>query len=404
MLRNYIQSKFRSLRDILSYIKESSVSTVMRLFNMRKKRYDDLISRMDSFVHTVHASGETTIDVSGFNDSKPKGKINGKSLNTVRFQDGVALPVMDFQVPNRQQLAKDIQMFDEAEQYIEELKEMQVRLSKKKDKATKTFLKEIETYLETITQKRDALYEAIEELTDRHAPSTLTQLGSTLMAYINETVPAEVYSEMGWDMYISSHESLTGKKNAPVEFTYYLYLDELNKDQFKSDQLLLVLTASVNEVKGRGRAASKFYMTFHMTALPKFLSPGNFDPGTRLTGTTLSALESSLKREANKLISIHSMMPLVGRRKLNVSQQQIRHSGILDVEGVVDVDVEGDEIVVELTSMKEDVIKNQVWPELIVYLRKVVRAPKKSSFVYNVEVSGKRKSLRIINIKNAVKD
>lgn len=401
MLRNYIKSRFKGLKDILSYIKSAGTAAVIRLFNSRKSRYDDLISRMDSFVNTVHASGATEIDVSSFEGKKPDGKINGKSLNTVRFRDGVALPVMDFQAPNRQELAKDVQMFDEAEQYLEELKEMRVRLKKKKDPASKKFLKEMETYMANITQKRDALYDAIEELTDKHAPSTLTKLSGTLMEYINNTLPEDVYSEMGWDMYISSHEALVNKKDAPVEFTYYLYLDDLHKDQFKTDQLLLVLTAEVHEVKGRGRAKSKFYMTFYMTALPKFMSPGNFNKGARLSGKSLGALESSMKREANKLISMHSMMPLVGRRKLTLSQQQLRHSGILDVDGVIDVDVEDDEIIIELTNIKKEVIDNELWPEIVVYLRKAVRAPKKSSFIYNVDVAGKKRTMRVINVKNA---
>ena len=150
--------------------------------------------------------------------------------------------------------------------------------------------------------------------------------------------------------------------------------------------------------KARGKPS--FYLTFHMTALPQFMSPGSFKIGQQLSGQTLNSLVSSAKREATKLISLHSMLPSIGRRKINVTQQQLRHSGILDLDGIVDVDVEDDEIVIDLSQVSDDVIRDEMWPEIIVYLRKLLRAPKKSSFVYNIEKVGRHKVMHVTNVKN----
>lgn len=404
MLANYVKTKFKGLKDLVNHIRNASAAAVMRMFTQRKSRYDDVLSRMASFNNVVQASGVNEIDVSDGigKGKKADGRIDGKSLRTVRFQDGTSLPIMDFQVPNRQQLGKDVKMLDEADQYIEEIEEMKSRLGNKKDAATRKFLREMNAYLKKLTEQRDQLLDTIEELTDRHAPSTLTKLGAALQKHVNATLPAEAYSELGWEMYISSHHAVVGKKNAPIEFTCYLHMDDLNKDMFKSDGLILVLTGEIHEVKGKGRAKSKFYMNLFLTAIPKFMVPGSFKPGTRLTGNSLSALESSMKREATKLISMHSVMPSVGRRKIGVTQQQLRHTGIIDLDGVIDIDVDEDEneIMVELTNISEDVIRAELWPEIVVHLRKVIRAPKKSAFVYNLEKDGRKRIMRIANVKN----
>lgn len=392
-----ILSKLRSFKDVINYVKTASEAAVMRLFNARRTKYDDLLRRMDSFATVIHASGVTEVDVSGGPVGKGKAKLGEK---TIRFKDGAALQVDTFKAPDRKKLAEDVKLFEEADQTIEELDAMLVRLSKKNDVATRKIVKEMKQYRDNLVQRTEELHDAIEKLTHKHLPAEMKTMMAGLFKSVNEVLPHDVYDELTQDVYITSHNSLTSKKNRePIEFTYYLHIEGLNADQFKSDELILALTGIVHEVR-EGRGKSKFYMTFHLNALTKFTPPGAFKEGRQLAGANTAAVIRSMGREAAKLISLHSSMPHVGRRKLTATRQQILHSGILDVDGIFDIHVEDDEIVIDIASMADDVIRDDLWPEIIVYLRKVLRAPRKSSFVYTVEKRGKNKVMRVSNVNS----
>ena len=51
--------------------------------------------------------------------------------------------------------------------------------------------------------------------------------------------------------------------------------------------------------------------------------------------------------------------------------------------------------------MKREVVEKELWPEILVHLRKAIRAPRKTSFVYSLEKEGKTFVLRVANVKNA---
>lgn len=393
-----IVSKFRSFKDVLKYIKHAPVGAIMRLFTSRKSRYDDLMRRMDGFVTVLHASddGATVVDVSG--DTMPRR--SGKGVKAVKFRDGSAIPIGTFKAPNRKKLAKDVQMFEEADQYLDELEEMILRLSKKKDPASRKFVKEMRTYHSELTDKRDALHDAMEDISNKHLPAEMKSMTVALIKHLNATIPADSYDSMSRDVYVTSHNSLAGESDKePIEFTCYVYVEGLREGDFKTDELILALTGTVHE-SAEGKGDSSFYLTFHLTALSRFMPPGSFKEGRPLAGATLGALTSSMEREATKLISMNSTMPHLGRRKLKVTAPQIRNSGILDVDGVLDVSVEEDTIVIKTLSMDDEIIVDDLWPEIIVYLRKVLRAPRKSSFVYTIEKQGKFKHINVSNISN----
>jgi len=401
---NYLGSK---LKNILKYIKTASDSAVLRLFNSRKKHYTDLLASMRSFEDAVlSASYEDGIDVGGgkLPSSLKDGKVRGKKTDAVRFKDGHALDIIDFHVPkSKLAIAKSIKEFAQAEEAIEELDSMITRFAYMETKATKKYVKEMAAFRKALAAEREKLLDTIEEMTDKHTPSQMTKLAAELTTFVNAQLPADSYSEAGWDMYISSHNAMVAKKSAdaPVEFTYYMYIEDLSNEEFKTDTLILVLTGIVDTLKAKGSEASQYVMTFHLTALPKFLSPGSFKPGKRLSGSTFKAVVADMKREGIKLIGLQSVMPHLGRRKLRVTQQQLRNTGLLDVVGVEDVDVEGSEIVVYISSMQKEVIEKELWPEIIVLVRKAIRAPRKTAFVYSVEDDGAGKILRIANVNNA---
>ena len=401
---NYLGSK---LKDILNHIKTASDAAVLRFFNSRKKHYADLLSSMRSFEDAAlsAASFEDGIDVSGDIDvsSLRDGKVRGKKTETVRFKDGHALEVIDFHEPkSKLALSKSIKEFAQAEEAIEELDSMITRFAYMETKAAKKYVKEMETFRTALAKERENLLDTIEEMTDKHAPSPMKKLAAELTAFVNSQLPADSYSDAGWDMYISSHDAMTSKKSAdaPVEFTYYMYIEDLSNEEFKTDELILVLTGVIDTVKTSGSKASQYVLSFYMTALPKFLSPGSFKPGKRLSGSTFKAIVADMKREGIKLIGLQSVMPHLGRRKINVTQQQLRNTGLLDIVGIQDVDVDGDEIILQISRMRKDVIEKELWPEIIVLIRKAIRAPRKTAFVYSLEKEGSGLTMRIANVKN----
>lgn len=396
MLTNLL-SKFRTFKDVLKYIKAAPAGAVMRLFTSRKSKYDNLMRRMDGFVTVLHASDANEIDVSG----GPSGaRRTGKGTKAVKFRDVSAIPIDTFKAPNRKKLAKDVQMFEEADQYLDELEEMIVRLAKKKDPASRKFVKEMKTYHSELTKKRDALHDAMEDISNKHLPAEMKTMTVALIKHLNATIPADSYDSMSRDVYVTSHNSLASESDKePVEFTCYVYVEGLREGEFKTDELILALTGTVHET-AEGRGKSSFYLTFHLTALSRFMAPGSFKEGRVLSGGTLGALTSSMEREATKLISMHSTMPHIGRRKLKVTAPQIRNSGILDVDGVLDVEIDDDTISIQTTDMDDEIIHDDLWPEIIVYLRKVLRAPRKSSFAYTITQRGKFKFINVSNVNN----
>ena len=326
---NYIGSKFKGLKDILKYIKTASDAAVLRLFNSRKKHYEDLLTSMRSFESVVTAADDYEgIDVNEgqLPSEKSDGKVKGKKLETVRFKDGHALEVMDFHAPKSVlKVAQSVKEFAQADEAIEELDSMITRFSQMKTVAARKHVKEMKQFRSALSDEREKLLDAIEEATDKHAPGAMKKLAAELTKFINSQLPADSYSDAGWDMYISSHEALTAKKgkSSPIEFTYYMYIEDLSTDDFKTGELLIVLTGVVDEVKKPGKAPSQYMMTFYLTALPRFMSPGSFKPGVRLSGTSFKGIVADMKREATKLIGLQSVMPHVGRRKLNITQQQL---------------------------------------------------------------------------------
>ena len=419
-MMNKLKQRFKGLADILNYIKSATDSAVARLFTARRANYDDLLKRMGDFERTITSSDASDIDMVqlitasddgvvaikvGGGDAIPKadGKISGKHIETVRFGDGTALPVMDFNMPNRQELSRDVAMLDEAEEYLEELRGMVHRLETSKMPGSRKMLAANKEYIKKLNTQAESLLSALEGLTDKHMPPLLTKLAGRMSKYLTKTLPADVYSDLGYDIHITSNGSINKKaKREPVEFSYYLYIDDLDKDLFQIDEYILVLTGVVNEVREKGSRKSKFNMTVYITAMNKFKRPGMFDVGTRLAGNNLSGMETNLYREINKLMSLHGMGPVFNKRKVGVTQQALRHSGLMKLDGVIDVDVVDNDVIIEITNMKEAVVKTELWPEVLIQLRKAVRAPKKSNFVYTLEKDGKKRTMRIVNVNNPV--
>lgn len=385
-----LKFNFRGFRDVIRYVKTASAQAIMRLFSARRSKYDDLLNRMSTFATVVQASA-MEIDVSSGPERRTQRAKPGQK--TIRTQQGVALLIDDFKAPNRQKLAKDVQMFEEADQYVEELDEMLVRLVKKKDTASRKFVKEMTTYRDRLIAQTEELHDSMDKIARNHLPKAMKSLMAELFKAVNNSLSADLYSELSQDVYVTSHGSLTSAKDKePVEFTYYLHIEGLQAEAFKTDELILALTGVVREQR------NAFSMTFHLTSLKRFTPPGSFDEGRQLTGANQRALATSLSREAEKLISLHAAMPMIGRHKINATTQQLRHSGLLDVDGVFDVSVDGDEIVIDIANMDNDVIRDDLWPEIIVYMRKVMRLPRKSTFSYKTEKKGANKRLRAVVI------
>lgn len=403
---NKFTKGLRIVGSILKHLKESSDAVLMRYFNKRKKDYDSLIKRLDSFSTELTASGgvkkvDVTEDIGG---GKPGDKAANLDHVTVKYRDGAAIPLRSFVVPNRKELAEQVKILDEVELVIEELELMISRLSKKTDSASVRMVKEMTKYLDEIDKRAERATEALDEVYTKHVPESVEKMMVALMNHVNNTLPAETYSGMARDMHVTAHDALVDEKDAAIQFTQYLYIDGLDKDLFKTAEFILVLTSVVHESKrGEGRKGKDYYTTFHLTSINKFQRPGHFDIGDQLGGSSLNGLISSLRREATKLMSLHGLSFVVGKRSLKeLTQQKLRTSGLLDLSYVSDVDVQDDEVLLHLAKSVSDKAVEEIWKEVIVLLRRVIRAPKNSSFAYVLERKADHTLMRVSNIKNMV--
>jgi hypothetical protein len=399
---DYIKSRFKSLRDLLKWFKTATTASIMRFFNTRQKYYDDLIKRATSFENVItagmDADGVTVIDVSG-DSTKSKRKVDHNAKETIRTKDGTVLPVEGFHMPNRVQLAKDNKLVDELEGAVNELEGMIVRLGNLKDRTSRSMVKSMKDYRKEMSAKLDGVLEALEGLSDKHMPSLLNSLAGSLYNHINETLPSDSYDDLGWEVYVTSHDSLTNSKDAPVEFTYYVHIDGLDKEVFKNEQFILAITGEITETKGRGRAPSKYSMTVFINSLLKFARPGHFDKGDRVNGANLSNMKRNLQSQAHKLLSLHGLGPAFGKKRVGITQQALRHSPLMDMDGISDLNVYDGEILIELSATDEQLIQKEMWPNIIAHLNNLVRRLRGASWTYTLDKEGRKRTMRIVRVQ-----
>jgi len=395
----------------------------------------------------------------GTNES-PKFKqhrdlISGKE--TIQTHHGRVVPLQDFKAPNRNSVAKYAQLIDEAEAAIVELDIAFARLKSSKEAYIKDRIKSLNEIRDKLQENKEQAIDTMTELFHKHAPAQVIELTDNLVMGINGALDSDTYSgvERG-DFTITSHETFAGIKNAAIEFTAYIYLDGLDKDSFTTTEMVLALTFVVYEtaqtksvmkervltapekrklnavnkrlealkgVKTKAAATERaeltdqltaltspevkvsadrslFTMAIFLTSLPKFAAPGHFNPGVQISGNSNSNISRNLFKEAMQLISVHSILPLIGRIKIDKTTQQLRHSPLTNVGGVDDAINDNGDIVLTLATDNPKVIQNNIWPDVLVALNSVIaRTRRDAKFTYKLEQSGSKQVMRISYVK-----
>lgn len=400
-------------KDLLKRIKEASVSAVIRMFNGRKSYYQQLLSQVNSLDGAITArslrvvaGSDEGIDVSNAIEKSKYEKIKESGVqdkpDVVKYREGTALRVKNYVQPSDvRTLAKNVAEVEQVSDALQELDEMITRIgSIKSSVPIKKHLKEMGAFRDALHDAREKLLDTLDDLADAHLPAEMDKLSKELQKFVNSTLPSDVYSGLSKDYAIRVRrvEKTQISKKSPIEFTFYLYIEGLVSEMFKTDELILVLTGVVTN---KAKTGADYVMALFLTSLPKFMSPGSFDIGVRLSGGSVPALAKDMQREAGKIISIHGIMPHLGKRKLNITTDQLKDSTLMNIEGILDVRVFDNEIIIDVGRLNKTLLEKEIVPEVIVHLRRIIRAPRKSSFVYVIDREGRNNTLRVLNVNNA---
>lgn len=423
---------------LAKWIKGSSFPDLFRYMNRRKNEYDDAITRAKSLVALVKgkqklislSSSEDGIDVNvgKLRTSDRRAKIDTNDKQLTRTNKGVVLDLPTFKAPDRKQVAKHAKVVDELEGMIAEIDAVLNRMETFDDVRAKKERASLTDYRKHLAQSLDEVLDVLDDVVNNHVPEDFSKMMLTLKKHVNSILPEDSYDGLEVaDTAITSHETFAGKKNAAIEFTSYLYVEGLDKELFNIDKFILVLTGVVHEVaiyrettklgtlkkdaqpviesarddsKTYKKTASSFRMAMYLTSINKFATPGHFDVGVELSGSTLAGLQRDMNKQATLLISAHSLSPVFNALPINITTQGLRHSPITNVNGVVDAVKEGNTVVVQLSVSNPKVIRDDIWPDMIVALNTVVsRRRKDANFVYALEKVSNKTYMRITYVK-----
>lgn len=425
----------------LSWLKKSSLPELFRFVNRRKFAYDDAITRARSLTKLLNVSSATLesvsasggIDVSGGGTglrAKPGSKPSGGKADSgiIRTTKGVAVPLPTFKVPNRKEIAEHTKVVDELESMIAEIDAVLLRMESLNDVRTRKEKTSLSDYREHLDTALNEVLDALDVIVGNHRPEMLETMCKALFKHVNAILPADSYDNLEFaDAAVTSHETFAGVRNAAIEFTNYLYVEGLDKEQFNIDRFILVLTGVVQEVavyketnaqggikkgvaevnedskddsKKYKKTNSYFRMALYMTSLNKFAMPGHFDPGIELSGSNISGLIRDMNKQASMLISAHSLAPIFNTIPINVPTQALRHSPLTNVNGVEDAVNENGTVLLKLSISNTKVINNDIWPDVLVALKATIgRKRRDANFVSKLERKGSTTYMRVTYVK-----
>lgn len=240
------------LKRAVTWVKKATFPQLMRFLTQKKMDTDELLARAADFNRIMSTSAVYEVDVSGGDTkvptgSKAKDKTNYAIIKHVDTGSDT-IHLADFKAPERSKVSKYAQIVDELEATIEVFKAAELQLKSFNDVMAKKEMGSIRTYLKHLVATKDATLKTVEEITQKHMPPILTEITAELVRSLNKALPADSYGEMAYgDTMITSHETFAGKKNAAVEFTYYLYIEDLDQEQFNIDKFILPVTGVVYE-------------------------------------------------------------------------------------------------------------------------------------------------------------
>lgn len=392
----------KRMRKTLEFIQSTSLSAVLRFFTSRKKHYDRVLAELQDFTESISAD---VIDVSGDEGvERPKnsgGKKSGNAVSDVTLglhNHNAAMVLKEFQAPDRKELSKKVSALNKAEDTLEELRGLIARVKDEKDKSSKKFLKEMNEYYDKIVKSVDDSLEALEDLEEKHFPEEFNKLFTSLTKYIKDSLPENSYDGLEASHYMHSTRGQIDPK-APIEFFSYLFIDGLDKEQYNVDTFILVLTGVVQQVSQGPDKKSKYLLVPHITGMPEFMRPGDLDVGEPIAGATKDHKQmlSSMILKVQKILSYNDLARLMNRMPVNVTPNKLMDNGLLDLDGVNDVEVDKDnrEIVLTMDVMNKDTVKFELWPDILLIFKKTLRTRKrKVGFDYSLTRKGQKMYMR----------
>lgn len=449
---------------IKNWVKTANLPQLLRFLNKQQSEYRDLIAQAKSFRSMLSLSADEGMDVSNRRGAGSKKNIEDRDV--IKTADGFALQVKEFKAPNRKEIAEKSELVDRLEGAIESLKITIDRLQSDfgTNAVAKRAIKENLALLDELRASRDGVLDTLDSILNNHQPEIINEFAAALLKHVNSMLPADSYEAMGYsNLSVTSHETFSGKSNADIEFTHYLYIDGLDKELFNIDEFIIVLTGVISQVNVRSEKALKldkdpltpsqkkriaqlqamikpleaskkasdkatinklqqeiddiisppdlkktvtrktgayYQLRMYITSINKFAAPGHFPAGKEITGTSTASMIRNMNKEAAVLISAHSLSPVFNRIHVDITTQALRHGPLTSVVGVTDaVNADGD---IQLTLSVNDkrIIERDIWPDVIVALNSVLgRRRRDANFTYTLNKVGSKTIMNITYVK-----
>lgn len=489
----------------LEMLKNKTAAAIKRLFHSRTKKYDELLGRMDSLLVSVSSTssvlpstesvsaddGSYTVEIEG--DIIKRSNKNAKT----KLQKGGVFAIDHFESPPKAELLKFTDMFNDADEYMDEIEGMMrtleakvsitslkghkierrfSKLSKEKlskikgvskgksavtstsdtltvvitsghkaqevlpnikkyvreavkaspmnlgikyrrakvgrneavvisftekgkfDAADKAFLDNMQSYYTSLSEKREEAQEALHDLAEKHVPDSFVEIGGVVYKHINNSLDASLFNDLSEYLYVTTNSG--SRKGDTLEFTHYFHVDGLDAEEFSSEDFIIAVTGSLRRIK------SKYTMHISITSMNKFKRPGDFVRGKEIEASDVNKIKSKIQREVTHLLSMHGIQSAFHRRKLNITVNKLRKSGVLDIPGVIDARPRKDGIYILVNNLEDDIIREEIFKEVLPILNRVIgmrrtRNSASTSWMHTIsETKSGNKMLVIIKVND----
>lgn len=252
--------------------------------------------------------------------------------------------------------------------------------------ATSKFLNEMRVYLETLTEAKERAEESLRSIAEDHVPDTVRGLYTAIVKHINNTLDPTNYTGLKGSVYVTSNSAL--KTGSSLEFTSYIEIEGLDKDEARSRRFFIVLTAVIKEED------NKYNMRAYVTSLKDFVRPGDFDVGEQLDYNEISSdnkAKTRLKKEISKLLALSGIQFGLSKQDIGISPSAFKTSGIDNIKGVIKSKLFNNIVTVLVNDMDNEIISTEILGQIILILRRLMRTRKgrdKSAFEHKI-IKGK---------------
>lgn len=354
----------RSLNDIVAVVSEISA-------NLKTKKWI-----------SASADDELTVD---FNDDHVGNlKIDPKAGDD-KFV--TRAPAIKLKVSDKRQIQSSVDKLHELYDNLAELENAYslVEHNFKGMKKQQTTLKTIKALVDEVEVAVNDCLDNLSDTAQSHLPEELEKFTQTAEKALTATLQKGSYKKITSETFADVNRS-AGSTN-DLMFCHYITVEGLKDESgYVHRKYFFVLTAHPTKTG---------YKIF-ITSLPEFRPPNKYPEGKAVTNL------ADLKKRLMLLVEHNNFMTSSERVPLNVDQAGLKHAGVQSINGVADVTIDDDDIIVHMKGQISDALVEQTAVSVMARLNGVLKTLKNQlQIVYKPERTGRTTQIRFSVIPKA---